>query len=263
MRSTAEKRRTQPDEQVNLNINKTEEGATYLPLPKTPRLQKSEIIGAHDIPLSLGVTNLLWNARERMGTRIPSLYTSCFHWIVAPASWSREVAFIMSIAFSSSLLHGTDTSAPQLISIHTCRLQFSRLSPALHSALLWIMPGFGRFDSESSTSWPTIPLRWISCRSFDAYANMHVTAPCCPVASGQANRSNEDFAVLVEKVHAYARSSIERRTSSEGSWSREHTVKVKPTTREAFSRVVWWLTPSKEPRSGFRSASHASQTLSL
>jgi hypothetical protein len=42
-----------------------------------------------------------------------------------------------------------------------------------------------------------------------------------------------------------------------------HAVKVKPTTREALFRAVWWLVPSKKPRSEFRNASLACPTLSL
>ena len=110
MRSAAKEQKSQPDEQVNLNINKTEEGASYLPFTKSPRSQKSELIGgAHDIPLSPGVTNLLWNVRESHGYSEPFTlleFTSCFHWMVTPTSWPWEVAFNMSIAFCSSLLHG-------------------------------------------------------------------------------------------------------------------------------------------------------------
>jgi hypothetical protein len=71
-----------------------------------------------------------------------------------------EGCILMSIAFSSFLLHGTGLYAPQLISMYACCLQFSRLSPALHSALLWIMPDFGRFDGRNTTSWHTTLLRW-------------------------------------------------------------------------------------------------------
>jgi len=154
-----------------------------------------------------------------MGTRNPSLYTSCFHWMShqhrGPGRLHSTSRSPFPILFSMA-----QVSTPHShLFLYACRLQFSRLSPALQSALLWIMPGFGRFEHESSTSWHTTPLRLISCRSFDAYANTHITIPRCLVAPGQANRSKADSAVLVEKLHAYARSSKERWTSAEGSWT--------------------------------------------
>lgn len=199
-----------------------------------------------------------------MGTRNPSLYSSSPRVFIGWSHQHRGPGRLHSTCrspFAVLFSMGTGFEAPQLISIHTCRLHFSRLSPALHSALLWIMPGFGRFEGEHSTSWHTpTALRWISCRSFDADANMHVTTPRCLVASDQANRSKEAVAVIVDKLHAYADPQL-----SDGRLQKDHghAVKVKPTTREALLRAVWWLTPSKKPRSEFRDATHASQTLSL
>jgi hypothetical protein len=75
----------------------------------------------------------------------------------------------VSIVSSHFLLHGTGLYAPQLTSVYACCLQFSRLSPALTSALLWIMPAFGRFEGMNTTSWHTTTPQWTSCRYVDRY----------------------------------------------------------------------------------------------
>jgi hypothetical protein len=88
--------------------------------------------------------------------------------------------------------------------------------------------------------------------STGTYTNVHVVPPYCPVFSDHANRSSQALAVLVEEFHTCARASIERWTSTK---EHGHAGKVKPTTREALFGAVWWLVPSKEPRSEFRNAS--------
>lgn len=70
----------------------------------------------------------------------------------------------MSISFSSFFSMAQVSLSPTVHFPPRSCLQFSRLSPALHSALLWIMPAFGRFDSENTTSRHTTAAPWSSCR---------------------------------------------------------------------------------------------------